>query len=1572
MCTQHTRSSGSPPQSPLKFQGKKKRTSTTAIMSSSNIDQSQGQSSTPSQASVPVFVPVAPPILYSVDPVQVTIFLKERERYEREVSSKQAEVPSLKVLPYTASIDLSLLEDLFFMGKFDDIAPEVEDSKHLTDEQIKKFIVSIVSRSIDAPINPAIIKAALQGLQMPMKISDPDARITHYCSDFFERLKSVGCASFRKDNPQKTIKLLMSRLQPAALKREMQERLDFDVNLNGNVKRFIKTLVKEAISCQAYGSDQKKVPTSSSSSGNSRSTFDGNNKPSSNKKLPLCLLPEHKEKGYRHYVKDCKACSPEMKQKLLAEHKSRTGGTAKRALAAIPENSGVIFSATFGNKIRSTVCADIGADANILGNSMVKKFKESGVEFSVETLPTKSVFEMAASLPNGEPASLMCDKAVVVDTELHIRHGSALVLRGVRWLVTNQSVGEPLLGRPLLEALGLNTQEILSAAAEKYSGAVDVSTLMDKDDKPPKGRVARILEGVYHAKGGVDETDLNDEDGWIDLGPEHPAEKEVILSKKIQEAEANGLSTKGSKTLEKILRDFGDVIKLKLEGGPPADIEPLKIHLKADAVPIRTKQRRYPPPKKEFMTRYVRQLSKLGFVKKVSSPEWVSAPLIVPKRPPAMYRLTIDYRPINNATIPTFWPMPNIDAELSDARGAAAFAGIDFCSGYWQAPLHPDSQPLFAFMTPDGVVMPTRTTQGGCNSTANFQEKIEQCFMELRENFKAWLDDFMLFAKNEDQMLKILRRFFEICRNRRLIVSLPKSDFYLKEVLWCGRLINKDGVKFNPKNLSGLQNCDNPRTASELCEFVHGVSWISSTIPRFAERASILRELLEVAYAKANGSRKKKSIAKFQLSDLGWNEKHVFAFNDLQEQLKEATRLTHRDPNMTLCIHTDASDRHWALVATQCKPEELNKLIQDQSHQPLAFLSGTFSDREEHWSTYEKEAFAVVQAFKKLDYLLACDTSTRVFTDHRNLLFTFNPISMEPSLGRHKVLKVVRWALFLSAFTYRIEHVPGDVNTWPDIMTRWMRGYRKPPSIRRVSPAIPFSGVPVPPESPEFQWPSMEEILKTQDEHKNSVPKEATKESGLILVKGAAWIPDDCIDLKLRFLTIAHAGDSGHRGSDATEQALREKFYWKDQREDVRSFVSSCLLCVLGKSGEKIPRPLSTTLHASKPNEVIHFDYLFMGESDKHNKYVLVVKDDLSGYCWLEPTSSASAEHTANVLARWIRIFTTPSVWVSDQGSHFKNEVMQQLSSEHRIRHNFSVAYSPWANGTVENLMRSILSATRAMLSELKLAPQDWACVLPSIATALNQASLSRLGKNSNGLSRSPLEVMTGIHPQRPLLRILHSDSDFVQAQTLTHARVLQVLKIDDLQKNLEEMHKDVTKSVSIRREKSIAAHNKSTNIQNQSFAVGDFVLVRRARDRVPKLHFKWYGPCRITAVYSSLVYGVTSLRGGKTERIHSARLTKYQDSLLEKPVPQETLDLADRTQSSYEVIDKIMNIGQAPDGIFFQVQWEGLPDKRDWTWHPISELYDDTPELVKDFLNHHSKKKALISKAKRHLNLSL
>lgn len=175
-----------------------------------------------------------------------------------------------------------------------------------------------------------------------------------------------------------------------------------------------------------------------------------------------------------------------------------------------------------------------------------------------------------------------------------------------------------------------------------------------------------------------------------------------------------------------------------------------------------------------------------------------------------MFRFNLDNHPENNATVHTFSPIPNPDAELANTFHVQVFCEIDSCRSYWQAPLHPDSMPLCVFATYMGVMMPTRTLKGGCNSTANFQEKVEPCFAELRDNFEAWLDDFLLYAASENPLMQLLRRFLTICRERHLVISLPKSAFFLKEAQWWGRIIDSAGVRFNAKNFLRVDRLFSP------------------------------------------------------------------------------------------------------------------------------------------------------------------------------------------------------------------------------------------------------------------------------------------------------------------------------------------------------------------------------------------------------------------------------------------------------------------------------------------------------------------------------------------------------------------------------------------------------------------------------------------------------------------------------------------------------------------------------------------------------------------------------------------
>ena len=130
------------------------------------------------------------------------------------------------------------------------------------------------------------------------------------------------------------------------------------------------------------------------------------------------------------------------------------------------------------------------------------------------------------------------------------------------------------------------------------------------------------------------------------------------------------------------------------------------------------------------------------------------------------------------------------------------------------------------------------------------------------------------------------------------------------------------------------------------------------------------------------------------------------AFENLQPSLGIAIRLSYYDPDKTVCIFMDASDRFWSGVITETSVAELRKPLEDQRHYPLSFLGSEFQKSQLNWATFEKEGCTIYQYFKRMDYLLVTHERTHVFTDHRNLLFVYEPTAMEPVLGRRIVSKI--------------------------------------------------------------------------------------------------------------------------------------------------------------------------------------------------------------------------------------------------------------------------------------------------------------------------------------------------------------------------------------------------------------------------------------------------------------------------------------------------------------------------------------------------------------------------------------
>ncbi|KAI9991399.1 hypothetical protein PInf_019080 [Phytophthora infestans] len=133
-------------------------------------------------------------------------------------------------------------------------------------------------------------------------------------------------------------------------------------------------------------------------------------------------------------------------------------------------------------------------------------------------------------------------------------------------------------------------------------------------------------------------------------------------------------------------------------------------------------------------------------------------------------------------------------------------------------------------------------------------------------------------------------------------------------------------------------------------------------------------------------------------------------------------------------------------------------------------------------------------------------------------------------MAKYQADKLQRWALSPLTFRYMIEHVPGEVNVWSDLLSRWGAGQERIEDrafarvarlavVQRVSPL----------EEPEFAWPTEAEIRTLQraargagDDLQCAVWSD--KRSLMVMPSGQVWIPPDTGDLQQRLCVKAHAG----------------------------------------------------------------------------------------------------------------------------------------------------------------------------------------------------------------------------------------------------------------------------------------------------------------------------------------------------------------------------------------------------------------------------------------------------------------
>ena len=472
----------------------------------------------------------------------------------------------------------------------------------------------------------------------------------------------------------------------------------------------------------------------------------------------------------------------------------------------------------------------------------------------------------------------------------------------------------------------------------------------------------------------------------------------------------------------------------------------------------------------------------------------------------------------------------------------------------------------------------------------------------------------------------------------------------------------------------------------------------------------------------------------------------------------------------------------------------------------------------------------------------------------------------------------------------------------------------------------------------------------------------------------------ECIDYEIpievqEWLRRAHGAHSGHLGREATIRNLFEDKYFrraalggkipKQMDGFVDQWLKSCDTCQKMSVKRSVVQAGHFTCSVYNTMQRVSVDYIEKLTTDRWgNDMIVVIIDCFSRFIVLYAVQSTRAKVFVDTFVKWISIFGQPAEVLSDQGSQFLSDIVQQLFELTSIRSIITTPNSKQENAIVERANREVMRHLRGIVYDERVL-REWSLHLPFVQRIMNSMVHASTGLKpcqivfGKDFSQELITAADGEESKISTIRVLKQVREGIDEGI--EEEIEAVREEEDEETWLKDMKQRQQKIIEVAREHLISRdmkHMMKAPKEIDRIDIGELVLAEQGssfrRGPNDKLLPFLAGPYEVVEVRGS-EYILRNCITRRTKTIHLSNLTRYVLNQYHRtPAEAAMRDFGDVFMVERIVEGVKGNEVKGPvSSLKFKVSWVGFPGEDTVEpWREVRKL-----EVFKTFLEGHAVK---------------